>query len=147
MAVVAPVSGALSDRIGTRGLATAGMLLLSAGLAALGMLAMHGSLSSLAWALALVGLGVGMFVSPNNSALMGAAPKNRQGIASGVLATARNVGMVLGVGFAGAIFTTVVTHASLPDIGLASGIRASLLAAAVVALLGAATSATRGENR
>jgi EmrB/QacA subfamily drug resistance transporter len=147
MAVVAPVSGALSDRIGTRGLATAGMLLLSAGLAALGMLAMHGSLSSLAWALALVGLGVGMFVSPNNSALMGAAPKNRQGIASGVLATARNVGMVLGVGFAGAIFTTVVTHASSPDIGLASGIRASLLAAAVVALLGAATSATRGENR
>jgi EmrB/QacA subfamily drug resistance transporter len=147
MAVVAPVSGALSDRIGTRGLATAGMLLLSAGLAALGMLAMHGSLSSLAWALALVGLGVGMFVSPNNSALMGAAPKNRQGIASGVLATARNVGMVLGVGFAGAIFTTVVTHASSPDIGLASGIRASLLAAAFVALLGAATSATRGENR
>jgi len=39
---------------------------------------------------------------------MGAAPRNRQGIAAGVLATSRNVGMVLGVGLAGAIFTTVV---------------------------------------
>jgi hypothetical protein len=82
-------------------------------------------------------------VSPNNSALMGAAPRNRQGIASGVLATARNVGMVLGVGFAGAVFTTVVAHAAAPAAGLAAGVRASLLAAAGVAALGAVTSATR----
>jgi EmrB/QacA subfamily drug resistance transporter len=147
MAIVAPVSGALSDRIGSRGLATAGMILLAAGLVALGLLVARGSLMQLAAALALVGLGIGIFVSPNNSALMGAAPRNRQGIASGVLATSRNVGMVLGVGFAGAIFTTVATHAASPAAGLVTGIRASLLAAAGVALVGALTSAMRGDAR
>ncbi|HET9684381.1 MAG TPA: MFS transporter, partial [Gemmatimonadaceae bacterium] len=140
-------SGTLSDRMGSRGLATAGMVLLAAGLLALGLLVASGTLWHLAAALALVGLGIGIFVSPNNSALMGAAPRNRQGIASGVLATARNVGMVLGVGFAGAIFTTVLGRAPSPTVGLVAGVRASLLAAAGVALLGAVTSAVRGEVR
>lgn len=142
MAIVAPISGAFSDRIGSRAPATIGMLLLTAGLVALAMLAAQGSLVAIALALALVGLGVGIFVSPNNSALMGAAPRHRQGIASGVLATARNVGMVLGVGFAGAVFTTIVgvqaAAATIP-----AGARASLLAAAGVALAGAITSALR----
>jgi EmrB/QacA subfamily drug resistance transporter len=147
MAIMAPISGTLSDRIGSRGLATAGMIVLAAGLLALGLVVARGSLLDIAAALALVGLGIGIFVSPNNSALMGAAPRNRQGIASGVLATSRNVGMVLGVGFAGAIFTTVATHAGSPADGLVAGIRASLLAAAGVALVGAFTSAVRGQSR
>ena len=143
MAVVAPFSGTLSDRIGSRVPATLGMLLLAAGLVALGLLAPHGSIGAIAAALALVGLGVGIFVSPNNSALMGAAPRHRQGIAAGVLATARNVGMVLGVGFAGAVFTTVVARAAVPAAGLPVGISAALFAAAGVAALGALTSAVR----
>jgi MFS family permease len=143
MAVVAPVSGAYSDRIGSRGLATVGMLLLAAGLTALALLVRHGGSWEIAGALAVVGLGVGAFVSPNNSALMGAAPRHRQGIASGVLATARNVGMVLGVGLAGAVFTTVVAHAAVPADGLVAGVRASLFVAAAIALVGAATSASR----
>ena len=143
MAIVAPISGTLSDRIGSRGLATAGMILLAAGLAWLGVLARDGSLTSIAAALALVGLGVGTFVSPNNSALMGAAPGYRQGIASGVLATARNVGMALGVGFAGAVFTTVMSHAAHPADGLAGGVRAALFGAAAIAGVGAVTSAAR----
>lgn len=147
MAIVAPISGALSDRIGSRGLATTGMLLLAAGLVALGLLVTNGSLTQIAAALALFGLGIGIFVSPNNSALMGAAPRNRQGIASGVLATSRNVGMVLGVGFAGAILTTVTARAASPSAGLVAGVRASLLAAAGVALVGAVASAVRGNTR
>ena len=143
MAIVAPLSGSLSDRVGSRGPATLGMLLLTAGLVCLGLLVPHGALGAIAAALALVGLGVGMFVSPNNSALMGAAPRHRQGIASGVLATARNVGMVLGVGFAGAVFTTVVARAATPAAGLPAGVRASLLAVAGLAALGTIASATR----
>lgn len=143
MAVVAPLSGAMSDRIGSRGPATIGMVLLTVGLVLLGTLVGHGSLWAIAGALAVVGLGVGTFVSPNNSALMGAAPRHRQGIASGVLATARNVGMVLGVGFAGAVFTTVVAHASSPAVGLPAGVRAALFAAAGVSAVGAAVSAIR----
>ncbi|NUQ20108.1 MAG: MFS transporter [Gemmatimonadaceae bacterium] len=143
MAIVAPVSGAFSDRVGSRGLATTGMILLGAGLAWLAVLVRHGTLTQIAGALAVVGLGIGTFVSPNNSALMGAAPRHRQGIASGVLATARNVGMVLGVGFAGAVFTTIAAHSAVPAEGLVEGIRASLFAAAAVAGLGAVTSAAR----
>jgi len=79
---------------------------------------------------------VGTFVSPNNNALMGAAPRNRQGIAAGVLATARNVGMVLGVGLAGAVFTTVVAGSSSASDALVAGVRASLFTAAGVAVLG-----------
>ena len=56
--------------------------------------------------LAVAGFGTGTFISPNTSALLGAAPPHRQGIASGVQAAGRNVGMVLGIGLAGAIFTT-----------------------------------------
>jgi EmrB/QacA subfamily drug resistance transporter len=145
MAIVAPISGTLSDRIGSRLLSTLGMLVLAAGLVLLALLSPHGSLGAIAGALAFVGLGVGIFVSPNNSALMGAAPRHRQGIASGVLATARNVGMVLGIGFAGAIFTTILTSPGFtsPTAALVAGVRVSLLAAAAVAAVGAGAAVTR----
>jgi len=136
MAIVAPISGTLSDRIGSRGPAVTGMVILAAGLAFLGSVVFRGSLTAIAAGLAVVGLGVGTFVSPNNNALMGAAPRNRQGIAAGVLATARNVGMVLGVGLAGAVFTTVAGRASPGADGLVAGVRASLFTAAGVAVLG-----------
>jgi len=136
MAIVAPISGTLSDRIGSRGPAVTGMVILAAGLAFLGSVVSRGSLTAIAAGLAVVGLGVGTFVSPNNNALMGAAPRNRQGIAAGVLATARNVGMVLGVGLAGAVFTTVAGRASPGADGLVAGVQASLFTAAGVAVLG-----------
>ena len=136
MAVVAPISGTLSDRIGSRAPAVTGMMTLAAGLAFLGSVVSRGSLAMIAAGLAVIGLGVGTFVSPNNNALMGAAPRHRQGIAAGVLATARNVGMVLGVGLAGAVFTTVVARSSAAADALVAGVRASLFTAVGVAALG-----------
>ena len=145
MAVVAPLSGIASDRIGSRLPATLGMFFLTGGLLLLARTVETGTLGHIAVSLAVVGLGVGLFASPNNSALMGAAPPNRQGIASGVLATARNVGMVLGVGFAGAVFTTALANAG--GAGAAGavpyGVHLSLLAAAGVAALGTVTAAVR----
>ncbi len=147
MAVVAPLSGTLSDRIGLRGPATTGMLLLGSGLVLLACASGGRSLWTIAGSLAIVGLGVGIFVSPNNSALMGAAPRHRQGIAAAVLATARNVGMVLGVGLAGAVLTTVVSQAAGQGVAgsaaLVSGVRASLLAAALAAAAGVVTAWVR----
>jgi MFS family permease len=67
-------------------------------------------LSYVAAAFCLTGLGTGMFISPNNSALMGSAPANRQGIAAGMLSMSRNVGMVLGFGLAGAVLTTLLAQ-------------------------------------
>lgn len=143
MAVVAPVSGALSDRFGSRVIATVGMGILAGGLLLVGLVAPHGSLGTLAAALGVVGLGVGLFASPNNSALMGAAPRNRQGIASGVLATARNVGMALGVGVAGAVFTTVLARGGGSAAAVVAGVQASIYVAAAIAGVGAVTSLAR----
>lgn len=101
----APFSGALSDRIGTRSLAFLGM-----GLASLSFFLLAAANPSLgprgiAWRLAIFGLGTGIFQSPNNSAVMGAAPRQHLGMASAVLASVRNVGMVMGVAVAGAVFS------------------------------------------
>ncbi len=148
MAIIAPISGTLSDRIGTRLPAVLGMAVLSGGLFALSRLTAASSTITIMLALAIVGLGTGAFISPNNSALMGSAPKNSQGVAAGILATARNFGMVLGVGIAGAIFSTVATHGAVGGVAGQNGpifaaTAASFLAAALISTLGIFTGMVR----
>ena len=152
MAVVAPISGTLSDRIGTRLPAVFGMAVLSTGLFLLSRLGAHSEITTMMMALAVVGLGTGAFISPNNSALMGSAPTSRQGIAAGILATARNFGMVLGVGIAGAIFTTTLTRGGSGSIytgGLAqngvifTALGLSFMTVSLITILGVFTSMVR----
>jgi EmrB/QacA subfamily drug resistance transporter len=152
MAVVAPISGTLSDRIGTRLPAVFGMAVLSVGLFFLSRLGAQSEIKTIMIALAVVGLGTGAFISPNNSALMGSAPKSRQGIAAGILATSRNFGMVLGVGIAGAIFTTTLAHVSnglmvpgviAQDEAIFQALQLSFLTASFITILGVITSMVR----
>jgi MFS family permease len=145
MAIVAPISGTLSDRVGTRLPSTLGMIVLGSGLVLLSRLGAQSSLEQVVLSLCVTGFGIGTFISPNNSALMGSAPRHRQGIAAGMMATARNVGMVLGVGLAGAIFTTVLAQSQPGSAtGLFEATRISFLVASGIAVLGALTSAIRG---
>jgi EmrB/QacA subfamily drug resistance transporter len=147
MAVVAPLSGYLSDRIGARIPSTLGMLCLAGGLFMLSRLDPGSSTLEMIEALGISGLGIGTFISPNNSALMGSAPRRRQGIAAGMMATARNVGMVLGVGLAGAVYTTVLAqHAQSAATSLFEAVQASFLTAIVVAVLGAIASSIGGQR-
>ena len=75
---------------------------------------------------------------------MGAAPRERQGIASGVLATSRNMGMVLGVGYAGAIFTTKLGYWAIKARTVLFWLtQASFLAATLLAVLGIITTLLR----
>jgi EmrB/QacA subfamily drug resistance transporter len=141
MAITAPVSGTISDKIGSRLPGMIGMAVLAAGLLLLSRLGQYSTLAYAALALAIAGSGTGTFISPNTSALMGSAPKTRQGIASGVLAAARNVGMVLGIGMAGAIFTTHLVQ-NTPQ-SFYQGIATGFLAAALVAGAGVIVSATK----
>jgi EmrB/QacA subfamily drug resistance transporter len=148
MAVMAPLAGALSDRIGSQIPTTLGMLILAAGLFLLSRLTPASPFSHVVIGLAVSGLGPGMFVAPNNSALMGAAPRSRQGIAAGVLALARNVGMVMGVGLAGAIFTTMLSHGQSSDpVIMVRSVDAGFLFASGVAFLAALASVARGNDR
>ena len=144
MATTASLSGTVSDRIGSRLPATAGMAVLGVGLFLLSRLGESTPLGFVAGALAVVGLGIGLFTSPNNSAIMGAVPAQRRGVASGVLATARTLGNVLGVGMAGAIFSTVLAGGESAGPGaVVNGVGLGLLVASVLAFVGALTSATR----
>ncbi len=107
---VAPISGALSDRIGSRALCTMGMALLAVALLLLSRLTDRATVMDMAWRLALSGIGVAVFISPNSSAALGAVPSRHRGIASGSVATARNLGMVIGVAAAGLVFNSTFRH-------------------------------------
>ena len=144
MVFAAPLSGTLSDRIGSRLLSTVGMLVLALGTFALSRLGPSAGLGWVSAGLAVCGLGTGIFISPNNSALMGAAPRGRQGIAAGILATSRNVGQVLGIGLGGAILATVSAGGAAN--ALFTAVEYGMVAAAVVSLAAALVSAFRGKE-
>ncbi len=112
MAVVAPLSGALSDRIGVRGLTVGGMLVVASGVAWTAAAA-DGSDVSLSCALAVVGLGAGLFATPNYSSIMSAAPRGLHATASAVAATARGVGMATGVAVAASLEPSLGTRVTL----------------------------------
>ncbi|NTW28913.1 MAG: MFS transporter [Coriobacteriia bacterium] len=140
MAIMTRFAGSLSDRIGTRTPSVAGMVVLAVSLLAFGLLGPTVPIPLLVLVLALMGFGIGIFVSPNNSALLGSSPLNRRGIASGILAEARNVGMVLGVALAGSVFTSVL-HGTSPGANTATfhAVSAGFFVAAGVAVAGAVT--------
>jgi EmrB/QacA subfamily drug resistance transporter len=144
MAIAAPISGSLSDRIGSRLLSTLGMAILAAGLFLLSRLGPASPDSLILAGLAIAGLGTGIFISPNNSALLGSAPRQRQGIASGILATARNVGMVLGVGLAGAVLTSFM--AADGEAMLFSAVSTGFMIAGGLAVVGLLVSSVRGKT-
>ena len=148
MAITAPISGKLSDRVGSRIPTTLGMLIMAMGLFMISRLTLGSPFWLVVLGLAIGGFGTGLFVAPNNSALMGDAPRNRQGIAAGVLALARNVGMVLGIGLTGAIFTTFLSKGNPGDAAtLVHAFDNGLLFASGVALLAAVASFARGDDR
>jgi EmrB/QacA subfamily drug resistance transporter len=148
MALTAPVSGSLSDRVGSRLPTSLGMLIFALGLFLLSRLAATSPISLTVLGLAICGLGTGLFVAPNNSALMGDAPRSKQGIAAGVLALARNVGMALGVGLTGAIFNSYLGQGDSNYITqLVHAFAVSMLFISGAALLAAFITFARGDDR
>jgi hypothetical protein len=100
--------------------------------------------------LAVAGLGLALFTAPNASALMGAVPARDQGLAGGVVATARQLGMGIGVAVSGAVFSgrSAAYRARGWD-GLAAGLGGyadGLAAAAGLTALGIVTSLLRGHS-
>jgi MFS family permease len=93
-----PISGYLSDRFGSRGFATAGMLVFGASF--VGLLALPVNFSYWAFALLILinGVGVGMFAAPNSSSIMGSVPPSQRGAASGMRSTFQNSGTALSIG-------------------------------------------------
>jgi len=143
LSIASSVSGRVSDRIGSRALCAAGMALLAAGLAGLSLAGRESSLSSLATRLAVCGFGMGLFQPPNNSAVMGTLPRARLGTGGGLLAEARNLGMVLGISLSEALFRGFGGGAP-GDAAFLAGYRAALLAGAGVAVAAGLVALVRG---
>jgi EmrB/QacA subfamily drug resistance transporter len=147
MALVASPAGWLSDRIGTRGLSASGMIILSVGLAGMTTLGSSSSTLILALWLAITGLGTGIFISPNSSALMGSAPREQQGVAGAVMAVARTLGMLLGISGGTSLFQTMGGKTGQPWTATNyEAQRVALGAAALVSLLGGLASLLRGSS-
>ena len=91
MGLLAPIAGVMSDRFGSRVISLIGLLVVIGG--CLSISTLHKDVSALGYVLRMMpfGIGLGIFQSPNNSAIMGAVPRNRLGIASGLLALSRTL--------------------------------------------------------
>jgi MFS family permease len=111
-----PIAGALSDRIGPRPFAVAGMLLATLSFLLLALLPVNFSYPVFALVLLLNGLGMGIFYSPNRASVMNSLPPNQRGAGGGMAATFMNSAMVLSIG----IFF------SLMIVGLSGGLHQSL---------------------
>ena len=110
--VVSPFSGALFDRIGSRILCTLAMALIACSLFSLAVIPAKASFFSIIWRISLAGIGTAVFLPPNSAAAFSAVAPESRGVASATVAAARNLGMVLGVAIAGAIFNSVFYNLS-----------------------------------
>jgi MFS family permease len=108
IALTQPFSGRLSDRIGSRPVASAGLLFQGIGLVSLAFIPLQINPDWLVPQLALIGFGVGLFRSPNHRALFGAVPRNKMGQAGGYQHLPRQLGESIGETGVVTMFTAVV---------------------------------------
>jgi EmrB/QacA subfamily drug resistance transporter len=157
MLVSSPLAGIAADRRGSRALAAWGMLVTAAGLALMMTLEPESSYWQSSILLAIVGVGSGLFNSPNTAAMMGAVQPHRRGIAAGARTMLQNTGAVVSIAFVMAVVTAAVPKDVLFKIfsGLASGLtpaqldpfihnmHTALLVLALTSLVGAGVSLLR----
>jgi EmrB/QacA subfamily drug resistance transporter len=142
LSLVSPLSGRLSDRIGTRWLGVAGLAITALALWSFSTLTTNSTQLDVIGRLVLMGIGFGLFQSPNNSTIMGSAPRSALGVASSLLAVMRTLGQTTGIAIAGAVWAAGVTAAAgqlyepitaAPPEALVAGLRVAFLLAAALA--------------
>jgi len=154
--VVAPMAGWLSDHIGARWLTTTGILVSTSGLLLLAGLSPTSPPLGVALRLSLLGIGQAMFLSPNSAAVLGRVGNHHIGISGALLATGRNLGMLLGTAQAFLVFSLtfgrLTNGLDLKDFTPAqvepfmAALRAAYLTAAAIGLVGATLSWLRGPD-
>jgi len=160
MALLSPFSGWLSDRLGSRLLSSSGMFCVTLGLFLFTQVNATSSALDVVWRLVLVGIGYGLFSSPNTSAVMGSVKQEKLGVAAGTLGTMRFMGQSIGVALLGTLMATALPPTAMLQLltggssqsGLvaeefAQGMRSFFLAAAFVGAFATLTSMIRGHER
>jgi EmrB/QacA subfamily drug resistance transporter len=160
MLISSPLAGIWADRRGSRTLAVLGMLVTAAGLALMTTLGRDTSYLPSGVYMFVVGIGSGMFNSPNTAAMMGTVAAHRRGIAAGARVLVQNTGAVISIAFVLAVVTSSVPKTVLFKVfsGLANHIsnaeltpfianmHTALWALAAVSVLGAGVAAARPKH-
>lgn len=164
LAVAAPLSGMLADRKGSRWISPLGLTIACFGLFLLSQINAQSTTWDIIWRLAVIGLGQGLFQSPNTRTLMSAASHDQQGEASGLLSTGRVIGQSLSVALTGTVFAalggaaagTFLSSPQAHQLSAASidglqntfvvSFHAALLVCALFAALGIFTALARGNE-
>jgi MFS family permease len=158
MLAIAPVAGRLSDKLGSRGLSTIGLLCTLVAQAAIVTFPVHVNYVLLAIALAVLGLGNGLFNAPNTRAVMSSVPPQRRGVAGGVRTLLNNSGrtvaialsmVILSMSMSYGVLTSLFTGASsgaagLDQLAFMDGFHRIFLVGALFSLLAIICSSLRG---
>ena len=134
--LVAPMAGKASDRIGSRGLMTAGMILLAVQLVLFSQLGIDSSFWNLLPALLIGGVGMSLTMTPSAAAATRSVPVEKAGVGSAVLNSARQVGGTMGIAVIGAIMAAQIGDERTPQ-AFMDGFEVALLVAAAIAIAGA----------
>lgn len=155
--VLAPLAGWLYEHISARILSTLGLIMSTSGTLLLSTITSQVSAAEIMVKLALIGGGLAMFLSPNSASVLRWIERENTGKAAALLATARNLGMVLGIGLASISFSTVFSHLThgldMKDFSpqqtpaFMTALRNVFQAAAITGMLGTVISALRGKRR
>jgi len=153
--VISPLAGWLSDYVGARFLSTLGLSFSTLGVFLLSTIQASTPPFIIAGQLLLVGLGQALFLSPNSASVLSQVEADKTGAAAALLATARNLGMLLGIAQAALTFALVfrgLTGLDLRDFSpehtasFLTALHGALLGAILTGLLGTAASWLRGNS-
>jgi EmrB/QacA subfamily drug resistance transporter len=161
MALLSPLFGWLSDRLGSRALSSLGMGLIATALLLLSTLSLSSSGLDVMIRLLILGVGMGLFSSPNTSAVMGSVGRDRLGVASGTLGTMRFMGQSMSLAIMGAVVATTVPAGLLSAIfsGVATsgqtvaseafleGLKRAFMVSSAISVVGVFTSLVRGSKK
>jgi EmrB/QacA subfamily drug resistance transporter len=152
MAIAAPISGYVSDKIGPVALTTGGLLTIACGMLYLLLISANSVFSQIIPGPILMGIGAGLFNSPNNSSVMSSVPKDKLGIAGGLNALVRNVGMIIGTALSVTLFEsrqsailgkTLHPSVSQTTFAFISSFHTVMLVGSIILLVAAAISVSR----
>lgn len=151
LSLIAPLGGYLSSRIPTRWLSSTGLLITACGYFAFSFLSADWEWKDVVWRSALVSMGFGLFQSPNSSSALNSAPLAQRGIASSMISFMRNLGFVVGIALAAAVWYSTrnryaLAHSTVPSNTDAQllGMHYAYLVMAGLVLTGALISFSRG---
>ena len=149
MAICSPIAGSLSDRAEPRIIASAGMALTTVGLVMLIFLNNSSSLIFVVTSLLILGIGFGLFSSPNTNAVMGSVEKKFYGVASGTLGTMRLLGQTLSLGMALLLFALFIGKVQItPDYYpmFLNSMKVAFIISSILCFIGIFASAARGNT-